>query len=58
MKCAKEHLGGVYSKKSLFKEEFHKLIKEILCVSEFEEKWAKLLDKHDLIQTKYLSNLY
>ena len=58
MKCAKEHLEGVYSKKSLFKEEFHKLINEILCVSEFEDKWAKLLDKHDLIQNKYLSNLY
>lgn len=58
LKCAKEHLGGVYSKKSCFKEEFHSLINDVLCVSEFEDSWANLLDRYNLNHNKYLNTLY
>ncbi|XP_044362024.1 protein FAR1-RELATED SEQUENCE 5-like [Triticum aestivum] len=58
LKCAKEHLGYAYSKKSGFKYEFHKIIDEIIDVSEFEESWSKLLDKYNLSQNKYLNALY
>ena len=54
----KEHLGYAYSKKSGFKYEFHKIIDEIIDVSEFEESWSKLLDKYNLSQNKYLNALY
>ncbi|XP_044401842.1 protein FAR1-RELATED SEQUENCE 5 [Triticum aestivum] len=58
LRCAKEKLGPVYSKKSGFKHEFHKIINDIIYVTEFEGKWAELIDKYNLKDNPYLENLY
>ncbi|XP_037450270.1 protein FAR1-RELATED SEQUENCE 5-like [Triticum dicoccoides] len=58
LRCAKEKLGPIYGKKSGFKHEFHEIINDIICVTEFEGKWAELIDKYNLKDNPYLENLY
>jgi hypothetical protein len=42
---AKESLGVVYSKNSPFKKDLHELLDQIVCVQEFEARWAEIIQK-------------
>lgn len=48
LKKAKESLGALYTKKSGFRAEFHKVVNHMLTVDEFEKGWDMLLDKYKL----------
>ncbi|KAJ1703204.1 hypothetical protein LUZ63_002983 [Rhynchospora breviuscula] len=47
MRKAREHLGAIYNLKPDFKKELKRVINHSNTVSEFEEKWRAMLDKHN-----------
>ena len=55
---AREHLGPVYSKNSDFRDEFHKLLEYIVTVDEFETAWACLIEKYQLEDHPWLTQIY
>ncbi|CAN6334678.1 unnamed protein product [Urochloa humidicola] len=57
-KDAPSKLGPIYKKGSAFRKLFHKIINDMLTVDEFERAWAYMLDRFDLKENEYLSNLY
>uniref|UniRef100_A0A453G3F5 Protein FAR1-RELATED SEQUENCE n=1 Tax=Aegilops tauschii subsp. strangulata TaxID=200361 RepID=A0A453G3F5_AEGTS len=58
LKKAKESLGTLYNKRSEFREEFHKLIQDMLTVEEFEKQWKELIDNHSLQKNTFLIHTY
>ncbi|XP_037420117.1 protein FAR1-RELATED SEQUENCE 5-like [Triticum dicoccoides] len=58
LKKAKESLGTLYNKRSEFRDEFHKLIQDMLTVEEFEKQWKELIDKHSLQKNTFLIQTY
>ena len=58
LRKAKEHLGELYSRRSGFKEEFHKLINSMLTIQEFEDGWDHMLNKYNLHSNTYLLQIY
>jgi hypothetical protein len=48
IKKVKESLGTHYHKWSEFRIEFHKLVQDMLTITEFEESWKVLVKKHGL----------
>lgn len=58
LKKAKESLGPLYSKKSDFQVEFHKVVNHMLTIDEFEEPWKMLIKKYNLRAHNYMTNLY
>ena len=58
LKKAKKSLGRLYSKKSDFQAEFHKVVNHMLIVDEFEEAWKFLIDKYNLKSHEYMTQLY
>jgi hypothetical protein len=55
LRKAKESLGVVYGKKSDFKDEFHKLVHHMITKEEFEDGWAKMLEKYSLQKHPFLT---
>ncbi|KAJ3688529.1 hypothetical protein LUZ61_017693 [Rhynchospora tenuis] len=58
MRKAREHLGAIYNLKPDFKKELKRVINCSNTVSEFEEKWRVMLDKHKLMQNRHLKTMY
>ncbi|XP_048574059.1 protein FAR1-RELATED SEQUENCE 5-like [Triticum urartu] len=48
LKKAKESMGVLWSKKTDFKSEFHKLVHHMVTEQEFEDGWSAMLDKYSL----------
>jgi hypothetical protein len=58
LRKAKESLGPVYSKNSLFKRELHDLLNQVVCVEEFETRWAEIVTRHGLGENEFLARAY
>jgi len=58
LKKAKESLGGIYSKNSVFKKQLHELVDEIVSIPEFETRWAQLVEEHGLGENEFLARAY
>ncbi|KAM3372857.1 hypothetical protein ACQJBY_019649 [Aegilops geniculata] len=58
LKKAKESMGLLWSKKSDFKSEFHKLVHHMVTEQEFEDGWSAMLDKYSLMKHPYLTQIY
>jgi hypothetical protein len=58
MKKAKESLGTHYNKRSEFRIEFHKLVQDMLTITEFEESWKVLVKKHGLESNTFLIQIF
>ncbi|KAL6880649.1 hypothetical protein ACP4OV_012214 [Aristida adscensionis] len=53
-----ECLGPIYAKKTGLKDDFHKIINDMLTMKEFESAWQHLLDKYNLHGNAFLSQIY
>jgi hypothetical protein len=58
LRKAKESLGVVYSKNSPFKKDLHELLDQIVCVQEFEARWAEIIQKNGLEENEFLCRAY
>ena len=47
-----------YTKKSDFRPEFHNVVNHMLTIDEFEEGWKYLIEKYNLKNHDYMTNLY
>uniref|UniRef100_A0A0A9CTF0 MULE transposase domain-containing protein n=1 Tax=Arundo donax TaxID=35708 RepID=A0A0A9CTF0_ARUDO len=55
---AKQRIGPMYSKKSEFKKEFHKIVDNMWSIEEFEQAWQQMLDKYKLHKNAFLEHIY
>ena len=55
---AQESLGPVYSKSGPFRQEFHKVLNEMLTIDEFEAAWACLIAKYNLRENPFMIRIY
>lgn len=58
LKNAKENLGNIYSKRSKFKEEFHRVLNEPQTEAEFEKAWKDLMEQYNLESSVYLRRMW
>ncbi|RLN04798.1 hypothetical protein C2845_PM13G12440 [Panicum miliaceum] len=58
LRNAKESLGGIYSKNSEFKRDFHTLIDEFMLEHEFEARWHSLINKFGLAENQFLDRAF
>lgn len=58
LRKAKESLGPLYSKRTTFKRDLHELLDQIVCVDEFETRWASIMESHHLKDNKFLIRAY
>ncbi|XP_037427471.1 protein FAR1-RELATED SEQUENCE 5-like [Triticum dicoccoides] len=58
LKKAKENLGSLYTSKSEFRAEFHKVVNHMISEEEFETAWGALVEKYNLKSHNYMRNLY
>jgi hypothetical protein len=55
---AKEFLGSHYTKTSMFRTEFHRILNDMLTTDEFERAWEILLEKYGLENNPFLMQIY
>ena len=48
----------MYTSKSEFRAEFHKVVNHMISVEEFETAWGSLVEKYNLKSHNYMTNLY
>ncbi|CAM0946453.1 unnamed protein product [Alopecurus aequalis] len=58
LRKAQEQLGPVYSKRSEFRNQFHKVLNEMLTIDEFEAAWDILLHKYNLREHPFMIRIY
>ncbi|KAL6609922.1 hypothetical protein ACP70R_039891 [Stipagrostis hirtigluma subsp. patula] len=58
LRKAKESLGALYSKNFGFKVALHELLDEVVCIQEFETRWADLVDTYGLHDNQFLQRAY
>jgi hypothetical protein len=58
LRKAQESLGPVYSKRSEFRHQFHKVLNEMLTIDEFEAAWEALLNKYKLRDHLFMIGIY
>ncbi|KAF2927671.1 hypothetical protein DAI22_06g222300 [Oryza sativa Japonica Group] len=58
LKNAKENLGNIYSKRSSFKQEFHRVLNEPQTEAEFEKAWSDLMEQYNLESSVYLRRMW
>ncbi|KAJ3707987.1 hypothetical protein LUZ61_011692 [Rhynchospora tenuis] len=58
MRKASEHLGAIYNMKEGFEDDLKWVINRSYSVSEFEEGWRDMLQKHGLRKNRHLKNMY
>ena len=58
LRKAQEQLGPVYSKGSDFRNQFHKVVNEMLTIDEFEAAWEFLLVKYKLRDHPFMTRIY
>ncbi|KAM3412349.1 hypothetical protein ACQJBY_003819 [Aegilops geniculata] len=58
LKNAKENLGNIYSKRSTFKDEFHRVLNEPQTIDEFEKAWTDLIKRYNLEDSVYLKRMW
>lgn len=58
LRKAKESLGSVYSKNSVFKKELHNRLDDHMLESDFEEKWRLLINTYALSDNAFLTRAY
>ncbi|KAJ1698109.1 hypothetical protein LUZ63_006621 [Rhynchospora breviuscula] len=58
MRNASEHLGAIYNMKEDFEDDLKRVINRSYSVSEFEEGWKDVLQKHGLRNNQHLNNMY
>ncbi|KAE8771232.1 Protein FAR1-RELATED SEQUENCE 5 [Hordeum vulgare] len=58
LKKAKESMGLLWSKKSDFKCEFHKLVHHMVSEKEFEDGWDAMLERYSLKKHPFLTQIY
>jgi hypothetical protein len=51
---AKEELGGIFSKKTGFKDAFNNFVNEMLTVDKFEKAWGKLIEQFGLAENSFM----
>jgi hypothetical protein len=51
---AKEELGGIFSKKTGFKDAFNNVVNEMLTVEEFEKGWSSLVVEYGLVENSFM----
>lgn len=54
----REAFDLLYTKKSSFRAEFHKIVYHMLTVDEFEKAWTDLTEKYDLLKNTYMTQIY
>lgn len=58
LRKAKESMGPLWSKKSDFKLEFHKLVHHMITEQDFEAGWEEMLNKYLLHKHPFLTQIY
>ncbi|XBI96531.1 hypothetical protein VPH35_032803 [Triticum aestivum] len=58
LKKHKEFLGHLYTKRSNFRDDFHKIGHHMMMVDEFKKAWADLMDAYRLQKTTYSTQLH
>jgi hypothetical protein len=58
LRKSKESLGPVYSKNSSFKKELHELLNQVVCVEEFETRWAEIVIGNGPGENEFLARAY
>ncbi|KAM0931939.1 hypothetical protein ACQ4PT_000025 [Festuca glaucescens] len=51
---AKEELGGIFSKKTGFKDAFNNVVNEMLTIDEFEKAWGRLIEDFGLVENSFM----
>ena len=55
---AQESLSPVYSESAPFRQEFHKVLNEMLTIEEFETAWNILIMKYGLSKNTFMIRIY
>ncbi|XP_037437862.1 protein FAR1-RELATED SEQUENCE 5-like isoform X1 [Triticum dicoccoides] len=58
LKKVRENCGNIYSTRETFKEDFHKVLTQMLTVDEFEGAWKELISEYKLEDCVYLKQMW
>uniref|UniRef100_A0A8I6Y712 Protein FAR1-RELATED SEQUENCE n=1 Tax=Hordeum vulgare subsp. vulgare TaxID=112509 RepID=A0A8I6Y712_HORVV len=58
LKKVKENCGNIYSTRETFKEDFHRVLTQMLTVDEFEGAWKELMSEYKVEDCVYLKQMW